>query len=93
MAAHYPMSSLSPNFSQNNCSSFSNEKEILNLSIQFRHNVRQIALSLSSASPKESADKILRLCDDFRKDFRDVGIEIQDKSGKTSWQYNATRKD
>ena len=65
------------------------ESDVITTSLQFRHAVRQIALSLTS--DPSSKGKILKLCDDLRADFRDLGIEVQDKSGKTSWHYHTQK--
>lgn len=55
---------------------------IVDKMMDFRFEVRQLALALS---PGDERDKLLKSCDEFREDLQVEGIAIKDMKYRTSW--------
>lgn len=74
----------------NSASSSAKIEQILEASIKFRRQVRNLALDKST--PKDAKTRMLALCDDLRIDFQKASVELKDTKDNTIWQIRSDQK-
>ncbi|XP_075227508.1 cysteine--tRNA ligase-like protein, mitochondrial [Lycorma delicatula] len=68
---------------------------VLDTAVEFRCKVREIIHSAGknvSEDAKVQSRKLFHCCDEFRNDLNDLGIQLEDHRGKSSWKFKENIK-